>query len=112
VVDAVEQIWLRHLDYDLLALESPVYRGRLRKVAFAIAIPLPSGDRVAWLTGPFAEAWLRVRGNTKKAKREARARFLEPLMRHLDEAGLNHISEIADGDAPILRADVPSSVVC
>jgi glycogen debranching enzyme len=31
---------------------------------------------------------------------EAHQRFLRPLLRHLDEAGLGHISEIADGDAP------------
>jgi predicted glycogen debranching enzyme len=53
-----------------------------------------------WLLGPFVEAWVRVRGNTSKAKRDARTRFLEPLLRHLDEAGLGHISEIADGDPP------------
>ena len=53
-----------------------------------------------WLLGPFVEAWVRVRGGTAEAKAEARARFLEPLLRHLDEAGLGHVSEIADGDAP------------
>jgi predicted glycogen debranching enzyme len=50
-----------------------------------------------WLIGPFVEAWVRVRGGTSEAKREALARFLEPLLRHLDDAGLGHISEIADG---------------
>lgn len=53
-----------------------------------------------WLIGPFVEAWVRVRGNTAKAKREARERFLAPLLTHLDEAGIGHISEIADGDTP------------
>jgi glycogen debranching enzyme len=50
--------------------------------------------------GPFVEAWVRVRGGTTTAKREARARFLAPLLQQLDEAGLGHISEIADGDPP------------
>ena len=31
---------------------------------------------------------------------EARERFLAPLLGHLDEAGLGHISEIADGQFP------------
>ena len=53
-----------------------------------------------WLLGPFVEAWVRVEGNTPQAKHEARVCFLEPLLQHLDEAGLGHISEIADGDPP------------
>ncbi|MSU58369.1 MAG: glycogen debranching protein [Pedosphaera sp.] len=53
-----------------------------------------------WLIGPFVEAWVRVRGNTAAAKSEARAKFLAPLLTHLDEAGLGHVSEIADADAP------------
>jgi predicted glycogen debranching enzyme len=53
-----------------------------------------------WLMGPFVEAWVRVRGNTAKAKHQARERFLAPLLTHLDEAGLGHLPEIADGDAP------------
>ena len=53
-----------------------------------------------WLIGPFVEAWVRVRGGTARAKQEARQRFLEPLLNHLNEAGLGHISEIADADPP------------
>jgi glycogen debranching enzyme len=46
------------------------------------------------------EAWVRVRGGDHDAKREARTKFLGPLLAHLEEAGLGHISEIADGDPP------------
>jgi predicted glycogen debranching enzyme len=54
-----------------------------------------------WLAGPFVEAWVRVRNSTPAAKAAARERFLEPLLAtHLPQAGLGHISEIADGDAP------------
>ena len=53
-----------------------------------------------WLIGPFVEAWVRIRDNTPDAKREARSRFLDPLLGHLDDAGLGHVSEIADGDFP------------
>jgi predicted glycogen debranching enzyme len=60
-----------------------------------------------WLMGPFVEAWVRIRGNTTQAKQEARARFLEPLLAHLSDAGLGHISEIADGDAPHTPAGCP-----
>ena len=53
-----------------------------------------------WLMGPFVEAWVRVHGDTPKIRREARLRFLEPLLQHLDRAGLGHISEIADAESP------------
>jgi glycogen debranching enzyme len=53
-----------------------------------------------WLLGPFVEAWVRVRGGAPAAKAEARRLFLVPLLEHLQEAGLGHLSEIADGDPP------------
>jgi glycogen debranching enzyme len=53
-----------------------------------------------WLMGPFVEAWVRVRGGTAAAKREARSRFLAPLQEHLGEAGLGHVAEIVDADPP------------
>jgi len=53
-----------------------------------------------WLIGPFVEAWLRVRDHSDQAKREARARFVQPLLEHLHHAGLGHVSEIADVEAP------------
>ncbi len=100
VVDVCEQRLWTSLGPRSLAPGSPGYR------------PIYIGDRVArdgayhqgtvwpWLSGAFVEAWLRVRGMTQDAKAEARRRFIEPLIRHLDEAGLGHVSEIADGDAP------------
>jgi glycogen debranching enzyme len=33
-------------------------------------------------------------------KQQARARFLAPLLEHLDHDGLGHVCEIADGDFP------------
>jgi glycogen debranching enzyme len=53
-----------------------------------------------WLLGPFVEAWVRVRGDTAAVRKDARRRFLDPLLRHLAEAGLGHISEIADAEPP------------
>ena len=50
--------------------------------------------------GPFVEAWVRVRGGSAAAIAEARRRFLEPLLAHLDDAGIGHLPEIADGDPP------------
>ena len=53
-----------------------------------------------WLLGPFVEAWVRVRGDTDESRREARRRFLAPLLGHLSQAGIGHISEIADAEPP------------
>jgi predicted glycogen debranching enzyme len=53
-----------------------------------------------WLLGALVEAWVRVRGNGPEVRREARRRFVEPLLEHLPRAGIGHISEIADAEPP------------
>jgi predicted glycogen debranching enzyme len=60
-----------------------------------------------WLLTAFVEAWLRARGNSPSARIDARERFVEPLLRHLDEAGLGHVSEIADADPPFTPRGCP-----
>jgi len=49
---------------------------------------------------PFVETWVRVNGNDVAARREARARFLQPFLQQIDEARLGHFSEIADAQPP------------
>ncbi len=53
-----------------------------------------------WLLGPFVEAWLRVRGDTEAVRAEIRRVVVQPLLAHLEEAGLGHVSEIADAEPP------------
>jgi predicted glycogen debranching enzyme len=60
-----------------------------------------------WLAGPFIEAWVRVRGSSPDARREARLRFLAPLLARTQLAGLDHLSEICDGDPPHRPAGCP-----
>ena len=44
------------------------------------------GTAWLWLLGPFVEDWVRVRGGDARGqKREARACYLGPLLRHLDK---------------------------
>jgi glycogen debranching enzyme len=57
--------------------------------------------------GPFVDAWVRVRGNTNAARREARFRFIDPLLAHLQTAGLGHVSEIADAEPPFTPKGCP-----
>jgi glycogen debranching enzyme len=60
-----------------------------------------------WLAGPFIEAWVRVHGGTRTAKQTAREQYLNPLLHHLNEAGLGHLSEIADADPPFTPRGCP-----
>jgi predicted glycogen debranching enzyme len=100
VVDAVETRLLTPLGLRSLAPDQPGYAPRYQGGVRERDAAYHQGTVWPWLMGPFVEAWVRVRGGTSEAKREARARFLTPLVQHLDDAGLGHISEIADGDAP------------
>jgi predicted glycogen debranching enzyme len=58
------------------------------------------GTAWPWLIGPFVEAWVRVNGDTPETRSRARRCYFEPLLRHLNRAGLGHISEIADAEPP------------
>jgi predicted glycogen debranching enzyme len=100
VVDQVERTLLTPMGLRSLAPSDPEYRGvyggdpRQRDGAYHQGTVWP------WLMGPFVEAWLAVHADRPDAKAEARARFLGPLQAHLRHAGIGHVSEIADGDAP------------
>jgi predicted glycogen debranching enzyme len=106
VVDVVErELWtpmgLRTLaredrDYVTACAGSPETRDRAYH----------NGPAWPWLMGPFVDAWVRSRATgggpwaMKAVKAEARRRFLGGLARHLDEAGIGHVSELADGEEP------------
>lgn len=100
VVEAVEARLLTPLGLRSLAPEEPGYRGHYGGNVYERDTAYHQGTVWPWLMGPFVEAWVRLRGNSHEAKQEARERFLRPLLEHLDQAGLGHVSEIADGDAP------------
>jgi predicted glycogen debranching enzyme len=100
VVDAVEARLLTPLGLRTLDPADPAYHPRYGGGPRDRDSAYHQGTVWPWLLGPFVEAWVRVRGATLAAKRQARRRFLEPLARHLEEAGLEHVSEVADGDPP------------
>lgn len=58
------------------------------------------GTAWPWLLGPFVEAWLRVRNHRRGAQKQAREKFIKPLLAHLLEAGIGHVSEIVDAELP------------
>ncbi|KMO22955.1 glycogen debranching protein [Methylobacterium indicum] len=100
VVDVVEARLLTPLGLRSLDPADPEYRGTYAGGPAERDGAYHQGTVWPWLIGPFVEAWLSVRGGSAEARTEARARFLPPLEAHLREAGLGHISEVADGDAP------------
>jgi predicted glycogen debranching enzyme len=53
-----------------------------------------------WLMGPFVDAWVRVHGGTESARREARSRFVEPLLEYVSRNGQGHLWEITDAEPP------------
>ena len=100
LVAAVEGQLLTPLGLRTLAPDAPGYRPRYAGDPAARDSAYHQGTVWPWLLGPFVEAWVRVRGGTAEAKREARRRFLDPVWEHLHEAGLGHLPEVADGDPP------------
>jgi predicted glycogen debranching enzyme len=107
VVTVVEQHLLTPLGLRTLAPDDPDYHPRYtgdqstRDAAYHQGIAWP------WLLGPFVDAWLRVQGDTPATRAAARRRFLDPLILHLDQAGLGHISEIADAEPPFTPRGCP-----
>jgi len=100
VVDLVEQRLWTPLGLRSLAPGEPGYVGHYQGDVRSRDGSYHQGTVWPWLLGAFVDAWVRVRGGTAAVKREARQRFLTPLLAHLDQAGLGHVSEIADGDLP------------
>lgn len=59
-----------------------------------------------WLLGPFVTAYVRAHGDSDDARREARE-LLAGLEQQFFEAGLESVSEVADGDPPHVPGGCP-----
>jgi glycogen debranching enzyme len=103
VVDEVEARLLTPLGLRTLAAGEPGYRPRYQGGPRERDSAYHQGTVWPWLLGPFVEAWVRVRGGTVEARRQARERFVLPLLAHLEaaEAGaVGHVCEVADAEPP------------
>jgi predicted glycogen debranching enzyme len=107
VVDAVEERLLTPVGLRSLAPASAGYAPRYEGGPAARDSIYHQGTVWPWLMGPFVEAWLRVRRDTAAVRCEARTRFLQPLLDHVQSAGLGHVSEIADADPPFTPRGCP-----
>jgi predicted glycogen debranching enzyme len=100
VVDTVERLLWTELGPRSLAPGDPRYHPRYIGGPAERDRSYHNGAVWPWLAGSFIEAWVRVRGNTVDARGAARTRFLAPLLARTQRAGLDHLSEIYDGDPP------------
>jgi predicted glycogen debranching enzyme len=107
IVDAVERQLLTPIGLRSLAPSEPGYAPHYEGDSSARDAVYHQGTVWPWLIGPFVEAWVRVRGNTGAVRRDARSRFIAPLLLHLQTAGLGHVSEIADAESPFAPKGCP-----
>jgi glycogen debranching enzyme len=107
LVDQVEARLWTPMGLRSLAPEEPGYAPRYAGGPLERDGAYHMGTVWPWLAGPFIEAWVRVHGATAEARQEARRRFFDPLMAQLDRAGLGHLAEIADAEAPYAPRGCP-----
>ena len=107
VVDTVERILWTPAGPRTLDPADPRYRARYLGGPAERDAGYHNGAVWPWLAGPFIEAWLRVHADDADARLTARDRFFAPLLARLTVAGLDHLSEIFDGDPPHRPAGCP-----
>ncbi|HEX5050688.1 MAG TPA: amylo-alpha-1,6-glucosidase [Planctomycetota bacterium] len=100
VVDRVERELLTPMGLRSLAPGEPGYAATYSGGPGARDTAYHNGTVWPWLIGPFVEAWLFVHGRSPARLAEAHRRFVQPLLAHLGQAGVGHVSEIADAEAP------------
>jgi len=99
VLETVENDLLTPYGLRSLSPQDPAYRPRYEGDSLARDGAYHQGTVWAWLMGPFITAYIKAHDESVEAKERARA-WLAPFHTHLNEAGLGHISEIFNGDAP------------
>lgn len=107
VIETVEKHLLTPVGLRSLAPNEPGYCPHYIGGVYERDRAYHQGTVWPWLMGPFVEAWVRSQGSTARAKNEARKRFLEPFLRHLDPLKQGHLPEIADGNEPHQRRGCP-----
>ncbi len=97
VVDVCAQTLLTSHGLRSLSSTDPSYQGKYRGDQTQRDGAYHQGTVWGWLLGPFVIAHLRVYNDPAKARE-----FLEPMMNQLSAHGVGSLSEIFDGDAPML----------
>lgn len=97
VVEACGQALLTSHGLRSLSPEDPQYQGHYGGDQTQRDGGYHQGTVWGWLLGPFVLAHLRVYNNPVRARE-----FLEPMANHLHAHGVGSLSEIFDGDAPMM----------
>lgn len=100
VVEAVERTLVTPAGLRSLAPGEPGYTPRYEGGPWQRDHAYHQGTVWPWLVGPFVDAWIHVRGGHATAAAEAATRFVEPFTTELQRAGLGHLFEVADAEAP------------
>lgn len=100
IVDRAEAELLTPMGLRTLGPHEPGYTPRYLGDSPTRDAAYHQGTAWPWLLGPFVEAWVRVRGDTKAARAQARERFVTPLLEGLDCLVPSRITEIGDADPP------------
>ncbi len=95
VVDVCARRLLTSHGLRTLPPDDPRYHGRYNGDRRTRDTAYHQGTVWAWLIGPFVSAHLNVYGDRARARA-----FLQPLLLHLEDAGLGTISEVFDADPP------------
>jgi predicted glycogen debranching enzyme len=107
VIDVAERTLLTPAGLRSLSPDDPQYRGAYLGGVWSRDTAYHQGTVWPYLMGAFVEAWVRTRGETVEAIKEARERFFEPFLQTLDPHHTGHLPEIAEGDAPHLARGCP-----
>jgi len=99
VLGVVERELLTPYGLRTLSPRDPAYRGRFDGDMRSRDSAYHQGTVWPWLLGPFVSAYTNIRGRTPAVSAKILG-WLEPLYRHLTDAGLGQISEVFDGDPP------------
>jgi predicted glycogen debranching enzyme len=99
VIRAVEEKLLTPLGLRTLDPAHPQYTGRFEGGPWQRDHAYHQGTEWPWLLGPFVTAYVRSHADQAAARKRMRE-LLENLGRHLTDAGLGSVCEVADGDPP------------
>lgn len=99
IVDRVHRDLYTPYGLRTLSQDSPQYRGIYSGDVWSRDGAYHQGTVWPWLLGRFIKAYVRVRGGSRQAGREA-LDFILPFADHIKDGGLGSISEIFDGDNP------------